>query len=118
MEPTPSQEGERSPGRPGSDLSREGLPRPPEPAEPRGAGDDAASSPAVARGPARRLATREKRSRRAAGNRAERLSRDGVLARLWHAAAADDPRVAPRVREHFRRCVRACLANGFGRYLM
>jgi hypothetical protein len=42
---------------------------------------------------------------------AKRLSRDGLVARLWHAAAAGGPEVAPRVREHFGRCVEACLAN-------
>ena len=34
-----------------------------------------------------------------------------LLARVWHAAAVDVLRVTHRVREDFRQCVEACLAN-------
>lgn len=97
MEPTPSHTGPPSADPPLADLSRQHLPSSPGPAASRPAAYDAASSPDVVRRHERRAAAREKRSQRTSAENAERLSRDGLVARLWHAAAAGGPLVAPRV---------------------
>src|SRR3954447_7955224 len=106
MEPTPSPVGPESADQSLADLSWQHLPPSPTPAT-----YDTASSADVARRHKRQVAARKKRSQRASAENARRLSRDDLVARLWHAAAAGDPHVAPRVQEHFGRCVEACLAN-------
>jgi hypothetical protein len=106
MKPTPSQIGPESADQPLADLSRQHLPP-----SPGSAAYDAASCPGVVRRHKRQLAAQEKRLKRASAENARRLFRDDLVARLWHAAAAGDSRVDPRVREHFGRCVQACLAN-------
>src|SRR3954462_8359791 len=111
MEPTPSHIGPERDDQSLADFSRQHLPQSPGPGVPRSADYDTASSPEVVRRHERQVAAQEKRSRRASAENAKRLSRDGLVARLWHAAAVGDPRVAPRGREHFGRWVEACLAN-------
>src|SRR3954462_5063770 len=111
MEPTPSHIGPERDDQSLADFSRQHLPQSPGPGVPRSADYDTASSPEVVRRHERQVAAQEKRSKRASAENAKRLSRDGLVARLWHAAAAGGPQVAPRVQEHFARCVEACLAN-------
>ena len=111
MEPTPSHIGPEGDDQSLADLSRQHLPPSPGPAASRSAADDTASGPDVVRRHKRQVAAQEKRSKRASAENAKRLSRDGLVARLWHAAAAGGPEVAPRVQAHFGRCVEACLAN-------
>src|SRR4051794_16704134 len=111
MGPTPSQDRPKPEGGPSlADLSRERLPRLADSAHTGSAGYNA-SSPGGVRRYQRNPSAREKRLKSTSAQKAERLFRDGILARLWHAAAVGDPRVAPRVQEHFARCVEACLAN-------
>ena len=76
-----------------------------------GTGYDTASRPEVILRHARLVAARDKRARRAAEEVAEKRFHDGLVARLWYDASLASPRVAPSVRQHFLRCVEACLAN-------
>jgi hypothetical protein len=66
-----------------ADLSLEHLPQPPPAAEGHWPGFDTASSSEVVRRYEHGLSAREKRSKRASAEKAERLFRDGLLARLW-----------------------------------
>ena len=83
MEPTPSQEKPKSESESLADLSLEHLPQPPPAAEGHWPGFDTASSSEVVRRYEHGLSAREKRSKRASAEKAERLFRDGLLARLW-----------------------------------
>src|SRR5262245_42359071 len=102
---------EQAQGHAEADLSRQRLPMPPGADQSRWAGYETASSPEVIRRHARLVAASDKRARRAAGEAAENRFRDAVVARLWYDAAIGAPGIAPSVREHFTRCVEACLAN-------
>src|SRR4051812_6394757 len=93
MERIPSQDKIKSESQSLADLSLERLPRPADLATSRWAGYGTTPSPELIRRHERRVAAREKRSKRASAEKAECLSRDGILARLWHAAAVGDPRV-------------------------
>src|SRR4051812_16984723 len=104
MEPTPSQDEPKSENQSLADLSLGCLPQLPDSAHTGSAGYDA-SSPEVVRRYQRHLAAREKRLKSTSAKKAALLFRDGILARLWHAASVGDPQVAPRVQEHFARCV-------------
>jgi hypothetical protein len=94
-----------------ADLARVRLPAAPGADQSGGTGYDAASRPEIILRHARLVAARDKRARRAAGETAEKRFRDGLVARLWYDAATGNPRVAPSVRQHFTRCVEACLDN-------
>src|SRR4051794_3507430 len=71
----------------------------------------ASSSAEVVRRHERRVAANDKRARRLADETSAKASRDGLMARLWYNASLGAPWVTPAVREHFVRCVAACLAN-------
>ena len=90
MEPTPSHIGPVPADRPLADLSRQHLPPTPDPAASRSAAYDTAPGPDVVRRHERRVAAQEERSRRDSDENAKRLSRDGLVARLWHTAAEDE----------------------------
>ncbi len=77
------------------------------------AGYKDASSPEVVRRHARLVAACDKRTRHVAVETKARLSRDGLLARIWHGASLGQTWVAPAVREHFARCVATCLDNEY-----
>ena len=102
---------EQAQGHAEADLARQRLPAPPGADQGRLAGYETASSPEVILRHARLVAARDKRARRAAGEAAEKRFNDELVARLWYDAALGISRVAPSVREHFTRCVEACLAN-------
>src|SRR4051812_36807444 len=109
MEPTQSHIGPESADPSLADLSGQHLPSP-GPSASRTTAFDTATGPDVVRRHERLVAAREKRSERASAENAKHLARDGLVARLWHAAAVGGPEVAPRVHDHFGRCVEACLA--------
>jgi hypothetical protein len=92
-------------------FTRERLPTSPGPGESHWAGYDTASSPEVILRHARLVTARDKRARHVAVQTAGRLSRDELMARIWHGASLGEPWVTPAVREHFACCVAACLAN-------
>ena len=110
MEHAPGQE-DQSQDHAAGGLTRERLSASPGPGESHWASYDAASSPEIVLRHARMVAARDKRARRVAGETAERLSRNELMARIWHGASRGEPWVNPAVREHFARCVAACLAN-------
>jgi hypothetical protein len=93
-----------------ADLTRERLPAAPGP-DGHWAGYQDASKPEVIRRHARLVAARDKRSRHVAVETEAQRSRDGLMARIWHGASLGQSWVAPAVREHFARCVAACLIN-------
>ncbi len=103
MTHAPGQQQDKAREQPAANLKRERLPASPD--------YEAASCPEVIRRHARLVAARDKRSRRAASETTAKLSRDGLMAGLWHDASLGASWVAPAVREHFARCVAACLAN-------
>ena len=86
MEPTPSQIGPGSADEFFNDFFRHELPASSAPAA-----YETTSSPDVVRRHKRRVAAHEKRFKRASAKTAKRLFRDGLVARLWHAAAVVGP---------------------------
>jgi hypothetical protein len=94
-----------------ADLAGERLPTAPGADQSRKAGYDTASSPEVILLHERLVSARDKRARHAAEQTAEKRVRHALVARLWYDASLESPRVAPSVRQHFTRCVEACLEN-------
>ena len=103
MTHTPGQQQDKAREQPDANLTRERLPATPD--------YEAALCPEVIRRHTRLVAARDKRGRRAASETTAKLSRDGLMARLSHDASLGASWVTPAVREHFARCVAACLAN-------
>jgi hypothetical protein len=103
MAHAPGQQQDKAREQPDANLTRQRLPATLD--------YEAASCPEVIRRHARLVAARDKRARRAASETTAKLSGDRLMARLWHDASLGASWVTPAVREHFARCVAACLVN-------